>query len=108
MTIEEKLEQPCPEFNRMHDMLDERSNIQPASTLEPGLPFQVPDGRHSIRCTDVSEKPARTSVGVVFKRNRVAAIVPSRNLAMTVMAVRTRSLMSASRYCGQRSAGLSR
>ncbi|OWZ03350.1 hypothetical protein PHMEG_00024935 [Phytophthora megakarya] len=41
MTIKDKLNEMCPEYERMEELFGERLNIQPASTLELGLPPQA-------------------------------------------------------------------
>ncbi|KAG1683001.1 hypothetical protein DVH05_023277 [Phytophthora capsici] len=53
MTLKEKLNAMCPEYERMDELFGERPNIQPACTLELGLPPEAqPKGNHDQRTAD--------------------------------------------------------
>ncbi|KAF1774122.1 hypothetical protein GQ600_1306 [Phytophthora cactorum] len=59
MTLPDKLENMCPQFEQMKAMFGERANVTPSATLELGAPSGTSDGGDS----DSSETPATIGGG---------------------------------------------
>ncbi|KAG6945521.1 hypothetical protein JG688_00016512 [Phytophthora aleatoria] len=61
MTLPDKLENMCPQFEQMKAMFGERANVTPSATLELGAPSGTSDGATMGGATMSSCMPPRHS-----------------------------------------------